>query len=837
MEKETDLQNIKGEQPKLKKQPAVDINSVERFSPAKKEGLNSEQVALRIEQGLSNGVNKKKSKSVLNIICSNLFTFFNVFYFVIAAVLIVFEQLDQCFFMLVIVANIVIAIVQQIRSKIVLDRLNLITIPSISVVRDSVATEIPTSDVVLDDIVTYSMGQQICADSIVLDGTLEANESMLTGESDSVPKKKGDTLFAGSYVVSGKCVAKIDKIRKYSYIESLTARAQVYQKPRSELLKSLKAILLFVGILLVPMLFFLWDTNASSYGFNWTQDVSSSNVAFIDTLTKTAGSIISMIPVGPVLLTSVALAVSVIRLAKHKTMVQELYCIEMLARVDCLCLDKTGTLTDGSMKVLDCIDLRTSIEAYTLREIMNSFLRAQDDNNMTSVALKNYFGCPKQTVLKSTAIIPFSSQRKLSAVSFSAQGTYILGAPEFVLKSKNTRVDEFVKRYTKEGMRVLLLAHSDNAIFKNELPTVRQAVALIVIEDHIREEAEETVQWFIKNGVEIKIISGDNPQTVSAIAIRVGVDNAEKYISLEGMTDDEVAQCASEYAVFGRVSPDQKAVLIKALKKNGKTVAMTGDGVNDILAMKESDCSVALASGADAARNVSHLVLLDNNFATMPKVVAEGRRVVNNIQNSTSMYYMKTIYIVFINLMLLVLNYGFKTAMSSPYTSNQILLLESVVVGFSTMVLALQPNENIIKGKFIPNLIRRCLPYSITFILATVVSYALKSLDVVEMTNDEMSTVISIAYTFGGLWALNVACKPYDRFWKYILYFGVLLATITGIVVLYWLGNNAYMGSVYTNLNIEQLLLLLVLILSSAIVMDFLVRLFKPKDKKVRIKE
>ena len=819
-------------------QPIVKLEKATRFDSHKNKGLTTQQVAQRQKEGLVNFATEKKTKSIGQIIFSNIFTFFNLIYLSIATILTIFGLVQECFFMIVIVLNTAIAIFQQIRSKKTLDKLNFVTVPTATVVRDGQELSIPSTEVVLDDIIIYSTGNQISCDSVVLDGSVEVNESMLTGESDAVVKKKGTELFAGSFIVAGKCHARVNKVGKYNYVEGLSARAKVYEKPRSELLRSLKGILIFVGIIILPMLFFLWQSNAKANGFDWTQPTFG-NPAFLTTLRLTAGSIISMVPVGPLLLTSIALAKSVVSLAKHKTLVQELYCIEMLARVNCLCLDKTGTLTDGTMKVVDVVDLRTTAEHYTLREIMGSFLSAQNDDNMTSRALKSHFGCPKQPVLKSTAMLAFSSQRKLSATTFGIHGTYILGAPEFILKTKDRRVDEFYKRFAKEGLRVLLLAHSPNAIFKNELPSVRKPVCIIVIEDHVRKEAPETIQWFKDHGVNVKIISGDNPQTVSAIAIRTGVEGADKYISLEGLTNLEVQKAALEYNVFGRVSPDQKALLVKTLRSKGKTVAMTGDGVNDILAMKEADCPIAMASGADAARNVSHLVLMDDNFASMPAVVREGRQVVNNIQNSTSMYYMKTWYIIFINLLLIVANFGFGMSLASPYTSNQILMLEMVVVGVSTFFLALQPNTDLLKGHFLPNLLRRCIPFSLTFIFMTVAVYLLKLTNVIEMdvasvgAVTELSTIVSIAYTFCGLWALYYLCKPFDKKWKTLLFVCISIVTVSGIGALYYAGQNELFGlsPIYSILNTEQTLLLIVIVMASWFVMAGLVYLTQKRNK------
>ncbi|MEG1706181.1 MAG: HAD-IC family P-type ATPase, partial [Clostridia bacterium] len=484
-----------------KKITAIEI--VERYDTDKKKGLTSEQVKGRYSEGLINGNVRKKGRSVAKIIFSNTFTFFNMIYLAFGIAYIAFAQWKQLSFLFVIVANTLIAIIQEIKSKRTLEKLNLVNSPTVKVIRDGKSSKVRSDSLVLDDIQILENGNQITADSVILEGAVEVNEAVLTGESESVYKKKGETLFAGSYITSSSCVARVDKIAKYNYIESLSDKAKMYRKPRSEMLSSLRSILIGVAIIVLPMMFFLWQTNAQAYNGNTNLIVGSEN--FIKTLNTTAGAIISMIPAGPFLLTSVALAVSVIRLAKHKTMVQELYCIEMLARVNVLCLDKTGTITDGTMRVVDCIDVRNeTTNNFTIKEIMCALLKSLSDNNMTSIALKDYFGMPRNNTLKTTAILPFSSNRKLSAVSFGSDGTYILGAPEYVMKTGTSRISELTEKYAKEGYRVLLLAYSSSEIYEGKLPTIKRPVAVIVIEDHIRPDAGKTIDWFKNNGVAVK---------------------------------------------------------------------------------------------------------------------------------------------------------------------------------------------------------------------------------------------------------------------------------------------------------------------------------------------
>jgi len=811
----------------------ADLSQVGRFTPSKDTGLTSDQVALRQEQGFVNVDNTRRGKSILGIILSNLFTFFNIVYMVITVILCVSGLASQCTFLPVVIANTAIAMIQEIKSKLTLDKLNLITEPRIKAIRSGENTEIAVSDLVLDDIVYINGGEQISADCIVLDGFVEVNEAILTGESDAVVKRAGDTLYAGSFVVSGNCTAQITSIGKYNYIASLTGKAKQYQKPRSQMLKALKNILIFIAIIIAPMTVCLYIVNVKAVG----GDLSGFSLLNLnlDALNPTAASIISMIPAGPFLLTSIALATSFLRLAKNHTMVQELYCIEMLARVDTLCLDKTGTITDGTMQVIESIDLRSGESSYTIREIMSSFNAALKSDNMTSKALKKFFGSPKKPALDAAATIPFSSERKLSAVAFKGAGTYILGAPEFVLKAPNERVNALVEKYASQGLRVLLLAHSTTTIYdSNTLPQVRRPVAVIVIEDHIRADAVDTISWFMNNDVDIKVISGDNPVAVSDIALRVGVRDADKYVSLEGMTDEQVIECADKYTVFGRVSPDQKAVLVRALREKKHTVAMTGDGVNDILAMKESDCSIAMASGSSAARQVSHLVLMDDSFSSLPKVVAEGRRVVNNIQSASSMYFMKTIYVIVINLLLIIMNFAFNQAMKSPLVSNRsVMLMDWVIVAVPTTLLALQPNEKRIKGAFFTNVLKNCIPSSLTFILTTLALYIMHSVDKTLVPLDQLGTLVTLTYTFGGLFALYYACQPFNK-WKITMYAGIW-ALVLAAVLIGW----TYNFFNYEPLGREQLLLLLVMILSTPFLMYTVYRLFnvKPRVKKYKMKK
>lgn len=769
---------------KPKKKDKKEKNNVIRFAPTAKNGLTSSQVEHRIAEGQVNKVENKNVKSYAQIFLSNIFTFFNILCFAIAiALIVVGAPVSMLIFMVTISANLLIGIIQEIKAKKTIEKISLVVSPTATIVRDKQESEIPVSEIVLDDIMVLTSGKQIPADSIVLEGEIEVNESLLTGESVSVKKKKGDVLYSGSFVVGGKCFARVDKVGEDCYTAKLAAKAKRYQKPKSELLNSLNTIIKVIGVIIIPLAVLTFLSVYKSEG------------TITDAIQYTAGSAIGMIPAGMFLLTSVALAVGVIKLAAKRTLVQDLYSIEMLARADVLCLDKTGTITDGTMKVYSVVQIGNGVE-HNIGDVMGSMLTALDDNNLTSRALATHFGYSKEYTAKT--ILPFNSTRKLSGVTFKNGMTYAYGAPEFVMKGKaNADTERIVKQYAQKGFRVLLLVKCDGEIANDSLPAKRTPVAVIVIEDHIREDAPKTIQWFKDNGVQIKIISGDNPLTVSEVSKRVGVDRAEMYISLEGLSENQVIEAADKYTVFGRVSPEQKSILVKALKAKGHKVAMTGDGVNDILAMKEADCSIAMASGSEATRNVSHLVLLDSNFSSMPSVVAEGRRVVNNIQNTSSLFLMKTIFTI-----LLTIFFLFIPNQSYPFYTSHILLLEFFIIGLPSFFLALQPNDDVIKGRFLSNLLAKSLPSALIFTLNAIACYLF---DVLVGTNGQYVTMMALSVTFAGLMVLYTLCKPYN------LYRGILVSVVT-ILLSATLIIVPFDFFMYTPLSLQNVLFIIILI-------------------------
>lgn len=811
---------------KAKKIPSE--SEVERFTPALDRGLEPEQVDERFRQFLFNDVNKKYSKSYASIFLGNLCTFFNLLCVLVAAALLYAgASISQFLFVAIFGANLVIGIVQEILAKKQIDKLSVLISATAKVMRGGVKMEIPVREIVVDDIVLLEAGQQVPADCRLADGNVEVNESLLTGESIPIKKAEGETLYAGSFIASGACRVRADKVGKATYLNSLTSKAKKYKKPRSEIMNSIRLFIRVIAVL-IPLV---------AAGMFWINfKTLEGNIS--ESIQLTGAVVIGMIPSGLLLLTSLAMAIGVRRLAKKRTLVQDLYSLEMLARVNVLCLDKTGTITDGRMTVNDCMILN-SYSDYSLDEIMGSMLSALDDNNQTSIALYNRFG--HSSAMHPTAIIPFSSKRKLSAVSFGELGTYAMGAPEFVLRPMPPKIEKIVKQYAQSGLRVLVLAYSPNQISGERLPSLFRPAAIITLADNIRSDAIETIRWFRDNDVDIKIISGDNPVTVSEVARRVGVKHAGQYISLDGLTDIEVENVAGQYTVFGRVTPEQKAILVRAIKKQGNTVAMTGDGVNDILALKEADCAISVASGSEAARNVSHLVLMDNNFLNLPNVVFEGRRVINNIKSSASLYIMKTLFTTLLAVFCFILKeqYLFKT--------NNMLLFEMLVAAVPSAVITLQPNSERVKGKFIPYVLSRSIPGAITLILCVITMYlgflfipgelggltvdlileeAVMNGETVvtpAVTVAAVNPLLMLAVTFGGLVMLYRVMQPFNLLRAFVYAFSVGVSIL--VLSIPVLGNIVYDNWDKVGFSFTQVLYLVCVILAAFPISNALMKL------------
>ena len=663
---------------------------IERFNPDISKGLTDEQVEQRKKENLVNYDTSVPTKSIKRILFENFFTLFNFLNLFLAIAIFCVGSYKNMLFIFIVIINTAISTIQEIHSKKVVDKLSIMASSKSRVIRNGKKEEISVNDIVLDDILEFHTGNQIATDCIILGGTVQVNESFITGEPDSIEKKIGDMLLSGSYIVNGTCTAKVEHIAEDNFTAKISSGAKYVKKVKSEIMTSLQKIIRFLTFAIVPIGIALFYTQLQE-------------TTFQDAVVKTVAAIIGMIPEGLVLLTSTVLAVSVIRLSKSKVLVQELYCIETLARVDTLCLDKTGTLTEGCMEVKKIIPF--NIEYSDMANILSNIAKFSDDENSTIQAIQNKFTNINDEFVPIQKVA-FSSKTKWSGISFDKHGSYVLGAPEFVLKENFTvhqkQIEEFAQDY-----RVLVLAHSDNDFKNNSLPNNLELIGYVLILDKIRKEAKYTLSYFDKQGVDIKIISGDNPVTVSKIAKQVEVKNWDKYIDMSTLNSDEEIfekDLANKFTVFGRVSPTQKQALVKSLQSSGKTVAMTGDGVNDVLALKASDCSIAMANGSDAAKNVSQLVLLDSNFASMPKVVAEGRRTINNLQRSASLFLVKTIYSTILALMFLLMSDVY------PFIPIQLSLISVVTIGIPSFILALEPNNERVKGNFLRQVISKALP-------------------------------------------------------------------------------------------------------------------------------
>ena len=810
----------------------INLTGVQRFLPNPSEGLTLEQVESRKSAGLVNAVKRPVGKSYLNIIISNIFTYLNIlvfFVFVCMLLVVTPEDWSKFLFVVIILINTGIGIFQECRSKVTIDKLRLLTAPSALVVRNGVIMPVNVKEVVLDDIVYLETGKQIAADSIVLEGVFEVNESMLTGESLPIKKQPGDIIYSGSFVASGSGYARVDKIGDLNYIEKLSSYAKKYKKPKSEISRTINLIIKIVSIIMIPiaatMVYMNYTALSADPIYAGINPWERGSGIWYQIITTTSGAVIGMIPSGMFLLTTVALAASVIRLAKKKTAVHDLNCIEMLARVDTLCLDKTGTITDGSMSVKKVIEIKGgATEDVEIRDIIGSMLSATGDNNQTAIALADKFGYSLK--YKAQSVIPFSSLRKLSAVTFEGLGTYVLGAPDIIIGDMGQRLKSVVDENAMQGYRVLCLAHSLVPIKGDKIPTVKRPICLIVIEDHIREEAYDTIKWFKENDVAVKVISGDNPITVSEVARRAGVDGADKYISLDGLANSEVIEAANKYTVFGRVSPEQKSILIKSMKNKGHTVAMTGDGVNDILAMRQADCSISIASGAEAARNVSHLVLMDNNFNSMPDVVVEGRRVINNIARSSSLFLMKTLMTILLSITSLIIGTKYF------FTTNMTMMYELFITAVPSFFLAMQTNKNRVKGNFFLNVMKSSVPGGLTIAFALLGVYiywlfALGNISTHAEFDSELLTMLTLTLTYGGYCVLLRLCQPYNTY-RIVLVLATLLCCAAGTAIEFFY---LMFGLNYAAINLQDILF----IISSVLACYGVVAIFNASVEKIHL--
>ena len=735
-------------------------------------GLTDEEVRQRVEEGLTNRADISTDKTTKEIVISNVFTYFNLIFLVITILLIMVGSFRNLTFLPIIIGNTVIGIVQEIRAKKTLEKMSLLNAPHVDVIRNGSVKQISTDELVKDDVILLTAGKQICADAVVISGNIQVNESLLTGEADEVEKTEGSTLMSGSFVVSGECYARLEKVGNESYISRLSLEAKsMGDKEQSEMIRSINLIVKWVGIVIIPIgLILFWQSHFVN-GESITKSVTS-----------TVAAIIGMIPEGLYLLTTVALALSTMKLARKKVLLHDMKSIETLARVDVLCVDKTGTITEPDMKLKEIFlcknsgadGTQTALTLDELKSLILDYANASVDNNATMLALKAYAAealTNNTSALHRTAVSQqaFSSSLKYGSVTFS-DGTYLLGAPEFIMHEGFARIEEEIIPYADKGDRVLLFARYDGENVENGINGSVTPLGFVALANPIRENAVKTFEYFKSQGVAIKVISGDNPRTVSRIAIQAGIESAESFVDAATLdTEDKIADAVNKYTVFGRVTPKQKKQLVKALQAKGHTVAMTGDGVNDILAMKDADCSVAMASGSEAAAQAAQVVLLDSDFAHMPDVVYEGRRVVNNIQRSASLFLVKNIFSLLLSLFSVIL------MVTYPLEPAQVSLISMFTIGVPGFLLALEQNKDRIKGHFITNVMLKALPGGLTDVIA--VGALVVCGEVFCISDASIGTIATLVLSVVGFMILFKISEPLNG-----MKYAVIIGNIAGLV-------------------------------------------------------
>lgn len=735
-------------------------------------GLTDEEVRQRVEKGLTNRADISTDKTTKEIVISNVFTYFNLIFLVITILLIMVGSFRNLTFLPIIIGNTVIGIVQEIRAKKTLEKMSLLNAPHADVIRNGSVKQISTEELVKDDVILLTAGKQICADAVVISGNIQVNESLLTGEADEVEKTEGSTLMSGSFVVSGECYARLEKVGNESYISKLSLEAKsMGGKEQSEMIRSINLIVKWVGIVIIPIgLILFWQSHFVN-GESITKSVTS-----------TVAAIIGMIPEGLYLLTTVALALSTMKLARKKVLLHDMKSIETLARVDVLCVDKTGTITEPDMKLKEIFlcknsgadGTQTALTLDELKSLILDYANASVDNNATMLALKAYAAdtlTNNTSALHRTAVSQqaFSSSLKYGSVTFS-DGTYLLGAPEFIMHENFARIEEEIIPYADKGDRVLLFARYDGENVENGINGSVTPLGFVALANPIRANAVKTFEYFKSQGVAIKVISGDNPRTVSRIAIQAGIESAESFVDAATLdTEDKIADAVNKYTVFGRVTPKQKKQLVKALQAKGHTVAMTGDGVNDILAMKDADCSVAMASGSEAAAQAAQVVLLDSDFAHMPDVVYEGRRVVNNIQRSASLFLVKNIFSLLLSLFSVIL------MVTYPLEPAQVSLISMFTIGVPGFLLALEQNKDRIKGRFITNVMLKALPGGLTDVIA--VGALVVCGEVFCISDASIGTIATLVLSVVGFMILFKISEPLNG-----MKYAVIIGNIAGLV-------------------------------------------------------
>ena len=723
------------------------------------EGLSREAVRERMEKGLVNTPVASPVKSEKQIVRDNCLTFFNLIFLILAICLALVGSFEDMLFLGIAITNTAIGIFQEIRSKRTIDKMTLVASKKLGVVRCGKITQIPSELLVRDDIVEFAHGDQICADGVICTGQVQVNESLITGEADAIVKNPGDPLLSGSFVIAGRCKCRLTKVGAESYVSKLTLEAKKDAGPGdSEMMRALTKLIRVIGIALVPMGIVLFCKQYYILEVDLKAAVES-----------TVAALIGMIPEGLYLLTSVALALSVMRLARRKVLVQDMSCIETLARVDVLCADKTGTITEETMEALDPVLCRGQTDER-VRMVLNAFYDGADVENDTARAMvAKYYKNPSKWNCKRR--IPFTSATKWSGAVFVGEGSYVIGAPEFILQNRIGEVAEMVNDWAARGYRVVLLAEYDGTPAQTEGldPSLVTPMAIVPLSNRIRPEAKETFRYFAAQGVTVKVISGDNPRTVSEVAGQAGIERAASWIDAGTLsTDEDYDKAVEKYTVFGRVTPEQKRKLIRTLQKKGHTVAMTGDGVNDVLALKVADCGIAMASGSDAACQAAQLVLLENNFRTMPAVVAEGRRVINNIERAASLFLVKNIFSFLLTFVLLFVNLPY------PLVPLHLSMISALTIGFPSFVLALEPNKNRVRGKFMRNVLRAALPGGVTNLCIVLLLQAFVA--VFDFPMEQLYTMTAVVLSFVGILVLIQVSHPID--WKRDLLCGAMTVAI-----------------------------------------------------------
>lgn len=806
----------------MKKKFQQKKENVRRVLTKYDKGLTNYQVNLRKSQGLSNNTQIKVNRTYLDIFLKNFVTFFNILLIAIGVILIAAGKWDSCVFLIILIANISIGLFQDIRAKRMVDKLSLTTKSKVKVVREGRIKFIDSEDIVLDDVLIIGNDEIIPCDGRVLTGTASLNESLLTGESLPVKKIVGDVVYSGTYVTNGDIRIRVEKVGSENYIQQLQAKSKVVKRQKSLIYKQLNYLFKIISIIVIVVGIFM----LVEYGY--IKDAFSSWNSFVENVAIMAGSLVSMIPSGMYLLASTSLTVGALALMKRKVLVRDLYSVETLARVDTLCIDKTGTITDGTMSVYEIEFLKKNkFNKDKFDIVMSSFLNATKDTNFTSQALVDYFG--NKGVYKPKQVIPFDSSLKYSAATLEEVGTIVLGAYGFFNIIEDNEVKNKIDVYNKQGFRTLLVGFSEKAIINDKIPTKIIPIAVIVIQDHIRDNAKDTIKWFVENDVNIKVISGDNPVTVSKIAGVVGIPNADKYISLENKTFDEIRELVDEYNVFGRVTPEQKEFIVKALREKKHTTAMFGDGVNDILAMKASDVSISVTAGSRAARDIANLVLLNNEFGSLPDIVGQGRRVINNLQRTCSLFLTKTIFSISLNIFFLLFGLFSRNSMAGPilwpFSTNHFYVWELITIGTSSFFLALEPNNERLKGHFLMNIFKKALPSGIIMGCGIVFMF-LYSFFTKGLNGNNFNDLIEVSVYYisiASMFVLIQTCYKFNKYRLLVLVYAAVMIALMFLMSIYSDFNLLKLHQVIHDLNFVTLLILVLIVSLILIGINFVI--------------